>query len=127
MNATYLSAEATVFVTDMGAALAFYAGALGCRVVTTHGEPAFFALMEAGASRFALRHADTPVIDPERAAREELLALTLVLPDAAALDARFEEAVRAGAQAHFAPVDRPWGARNAMLRDPSGNLVLLAA
>jgi catechol 2,3-dioxygenase-like lactoylglutathione lyase family enzyme len=123
----YLAAEATVFVTDMDAGLSFYTEALGCRVVTTHGEPAFFALMGAGSARFALRHVDTPAIDPASAMREELIALTLVLPSAGAVDERFAQAVGAGANAHTAPLDRPWGSRNAILRDPSGNLVLLAA
>jgi uncharacterized glyoxalase superfamily protein PhnB len=124
---SYLAAEPSIHVTDFGSALTFYQQALGFTVVETYGEPAFFCLLAAGPARLALVHVDTPVVDPERAAREDILAVTLTLSGRDALDAAYARALHAGAAAHLAPIDRPWGARNAILRDPSGNLILLAA
>jgi uncharacterized glyoxalase superfamily protein PhnB len=124
---SYLAAEPMVFATDMAAALAFYQAALGFRVVERFGDPVAFAVLHREGARFALRHVDAAVVDPDRAAREELLALSLVLSDRDALDAVHAHALAAGAVSRLAPVDRPWGARNAILSDPCGNLILLAA
>lgn len=43
------------------------------------------------------------------------------------LDATFERLVAAGAEVLEEPTDQPWGVRDCALRDPSGNLVRIAA
>jgi len=43
------------------------------------------------------------------------------------LDATFERLVAAGAEVLEEPTDQPWGLRDCAFRDPSGNLVRIAA
>lgn len=43
------------------------------------------------------------------------------------LDATFARLVAAGAEVLEEPTDQPWGVRDCALRDPSGNLVRIAA
>ena len=43
------------------------------------------------------------------------------------LDATFERLVAAGAEVLEEPTDQPWGVRDCAFRDPSGNLVRIAA
>ena len=42
------------------------------------------------------------------------------------LDATFEQVRASGAEILEEPADRPWGARDCAVRDPSGNLVRIA-
>jgi catechol 2,3-dioxygenase-like lactoylglutathione lyase family enzyme len=43
------------------------------------------------------------------------------------LDATFERLVTSGAEVLEEPTDQPWGVRDCAFRDPSGNLVRIAA
>ena len=49
------------------------------------------------------------------------------LPDAAAVDALYEQLTEAGHHGELAPFDAPWGQRYASVNDPDGNGVDLYA
>ncbi len=55
--------------------------------------------------------------------REKLNALHVYVPDA---DAVYRRALKAGAESLFEPQDKPYGAREAGVKDPTGNLWFIA-
>ena len=110
-----------VFVTDFAAALAYYAGPLGFRVLFTYGEPAFYAHVRRDGAVLALRHVDRPVLD--HAADVDLLSAFI---EARGVDGLFASMQSAGAVIHQEPRDEPWGLRAFIVCDPAGNLVMFA-
>lgn len=77
---TDLSAEPQLFVSDLEAACAFYAGKLGFEVAFVHGEPPFYAQVVRGGARLNLRRTSGPVFDSAFRAREaDALSATLTL------------------------------------------------
>ena len=59
--------------------------------------------------------------------REELLSAAITLDSAAAIEQLFLDYQAAGVPFHLVLKTQPWGARNFILRDPDGNLILFAA
>jgi catechol 2,3-dioxygenase-like lactoylglutathione lyase family enzyme len=122
--ATILSSEPQLFVSDLDAALAFYAGKLGFHIAFSYGEPAFYAQVVRGGGRLNLRRVEGPVFDGTFRAREEdALSATLTLDDAAPLFREFEAAE---VPFHQALRIERWGARTFIVRDPDGNLIAFA-
>ena len=122
--ATILASEPQFFVTDLGAALAFY-DRLGFSVAFAYGEPPFYAQVVRGGGRLNLRlMGKGPVYDAAFRAREgDVLAATLTVDDAEALFLEFQQA---GVPFHQELRREPWGARTFILRDPDDNLILFA-
>ncbi|HEY4252134.1 MAG TPA: VOC family protein [Roseomonas sp.] len=118
-----LQAEPQLFVRDIAAACAFYAGTLGFTVAFTYGEPPFYAQVARDGARLNLRCVAEPPIDPALRAREDLLSASITLEDAKPL---FLEYQAAGAPFHQTLRTEPWGARSFIIRDPDGNLILFA-
>lgn len=123
-TAAILAAEPQLFVSDIEAACAFYAGRLGFEVVFRRGSPLFYAQVMRGGARLNLRHADGPVFAPGFREREpDALSATLTLADPGSLFREFEEA---GLAFHQRLRTEPWGARTFIVGDPDGNLILFA-
>ena len=82
--------------------------------------------MKRDAAALNVRHVDSPVIDPDRRDREELLAaaLTVGIPDA--IEALFLEFQVANVAFAQTLKTQPWGAKNFIVKDPDGNLLLFA-
>jgi hypothetical protein len=53
--------EAQLYVRDIARSCAYYHVKLGFELVLSHGEPAFFALLQRDHVRLSLRHVDEPV------------------------------------------------------------------
>ena len=118
-----LTAEPQLLVTDMGAALAFYA-TLGFEAAFVHGEPPFYAQVRRGGARLNLRLVAGPLPTGGAHEREpDLLAATLAVDRTAPLAEEF-----AGRGVAFVqpPRTERWGARTFTVRDPAGNLLLFA-
>ncbi len=111
-----------MLVTDYPAAMDFYVGKLGFTPLFEYGMPPYYAHIQRDEAIIAIRHTDTYPID--HAAGEDLLSAFIEVSD---VDALFAAMQSAGAAVHQAPRDEPWGMRSAILRDPSGNLVMFAA
>jgi catechol 2,3-dioxygenase-like lactoylglutathione lyase family enzyme len=118
-----VDAEPQLFVRDIGASCRFFSETLGFSVVFTYGEPPFYGQVARDAVRLNLRCVSVPVLDPERARKEDLLAASITLGDAKPL---FLEYQAAGASFHQTLRTEPWGARTFIVRDPDGNLILFA-
>jgi catechol 2,3-dioxygenase-like lactoylglutathione lyase family enzyme len=125
-DARILAAEPQLFVSDIAASLEFFDRKLGCSTEFGYGEPPIYAQVERDGARINLRCADTPAIGPARRDREQLLsvALTVATPGEIAAPA---SGLEAAGVAVFRPMtEEPRGARNVIVRDPHGNLLLLA-
>ena len=116
-------------VQDSDAALGFYRDALGLevRVDVSNGG---FRWVTVGAPG---QDVDIVLFQPHggRSQAEGDTLLSLVLQGSLqaaifrsdALDATFKQVQASGAEIIEEPADRPWGARDCAVRDPSGNLV----
>jgi catechol 2,3-dioxygenase-like lactoylglutathione lyase family enzyme len=125
-KAVITAAEPQLFVADIRASIAFFADKLGFAEAFTYGEPPFYAQVSRDGARINLRCVDRPVIDAELRDREQLLAAYLTVATADDIKALFLEYQAAGATFFQTLRREPWGARDFIVRDPDGNLLLFA-
>jgi uncharacterized glyoxalase superfamily protein PhnB len=78
------------------------------------------------AARLNLRHVDRSVIDSALRDREELLSVSMTVATADEIKQLFLEFQSAGVVFHQKLKRQPWGARNFIVKDPDGNLLLFA-
>jgi catechol 2,3-dioxygenase-like lactoylglutathione lyase family enzyme len=74
-----------LFVSDIRASCDFYREKLGFHVRFAYGESPFYAQIMRDAARLNLRHLDSPIVDAQRRAKQDLLSATIVLDDPEAL------------------------------------------
>ena len=120
------AAEPQLFVSDISASCDFFTSKLGFAVVFTYGEPPFYAQVARDGARLNLRHVDRPVIDAAIRDREELLSAALTVAGADDIEALFSEFQAAGVTFFQTLKQQPWGARDFIVGDPDGNLLLFA-
>jgi catechol 2,3-dioxygenase-like lactoylglutathione lyase family enzyme len=118
---TLTEAEPQLFVADVGKSCAFFKQTLGFTVVFTWGEPPFYAQVKRDTVRLNLRYICEPVFIGDIRERESLLAAAITVDDVKAL---FLEFKAAGADFQQTLKRQPWGARQFVVRDPDGNLIL---
>jgi catechol 2,3-dioxygenase-like lactoylglutathione lyase family enzyme len=123
----YLSTtEAQLFVSDFKASCDFFADELGFAIGFVYGEPPFYGQVVRDNARLNLRLVCEPVFVGDIRAREHLLAAALTLDTAAEIKALYLEFREAGVPFHQTLRTEPWGARNFIIEDPDGNLILFA-
>lgn len=118
--------EPQLFVADIKAAVDFFVERLGFSMVFTYGEPPYYAQVKRDVARLNLRRVDRPTIDPAFRDRAELLSATLVVASAEEIRQLFDEFE--GRNVSFVQMltEKPWGARDFIIRDIDGNLLLFA-
>ena len=125
-KAVIIAAEPQLFVADIKSSCDFFASKLGFAVGFTYGEPPFFAQVGRDGARINLRCVEQPVIDPELRDREQLLSAALTVATAGEITQLFLEFQATGA-VFFQTIKRePWGAKNFIVSDIDGNLLLFA-
>jgi catechol 2,3-dioxygenase-like lactoylglutathione lyase family enzyme len=124
--AVITAAEPQLFVADIRASCDFFTGKLGFTVVFAYGEPPFYAQVARDAVRINLRCVAKPPIDPELRDREELLAASLTVATVEETKKLFLAYQSAGVTFFQTLRREPWGARNFIVKDPDGNLLLFA-
>jgi catechol 2,3-dioxygenase-like lactoylglutathione lyase family enzyme len=125
-KAVITAAEPQLFVADIKSSCDFFANKLGFAVAFTYGEPPFYAQVMRDGARLNLRCVAQPLIAPELRDREELLAVSLTVATPEEIKQIYLEFQSAGV-AFFQTLERqPWGARDFIVRDPDGNLLLFA-
>ena len=125
-KAVITGAEPQLFVADIKASCEFFAAKLGFAVAFTYGEPPFYAQVKRDGARINLRCVERPVIDRNLCEREELLSASLTVARPEDVETLFTEFQAKGVR-FFQPLKRePWGARDFIVRDPDGNLLLFA-
>jgi catechol 2,3-dioxygenase-like lactoylglutathione lyase family enzyme len=117
---------AELFVSDIQKSCDFFTRKLGFTVVYTYGEPPFYGQVKRDAARLNLKHMDRPVIDPELREREQLLSADMGVDTAEEIKQLYLEFQAAGVEFQQALMRQPWGAKNFVVRDPDGNLLLFA-
>ncbi len=120
------AAEPVLFVADIKASCDWFVSRLGFKVAFTYGEPPFFAQVTRDAAPINLRLVCEPVYIGDIREREELLGASMTVDSAAAIKQLFLQ-YRATGVDFFRPLKQePWGARDFIVRDPDGNLLLFA-
>jgi uncharacterized glyoxalase superfamily protein PhnB len=120
------SAEPQLFVADIKSSCEFFIAKLGFAVVSTYGEPPFYAQVKRDGATLNLRHVDGPVFDANLRDREELLSASFTVATAEEIRQLFRE-FQAGGVTFFQTLkQQPWGARDFIVKDLDGNLLLFA-
>lgn len=118
--------EAQLFVADIKAACAFYRDKLGFEVVFTYGEPPFYGQVKRDAARLNLRMVCEPVFVGDVRERENLLAASVTVDSPAEIRELFLAFQALGVDFNQTLKQQPWSARDFIVRDPDGNLLLFA-
>lgn len=107
-----------LFVRDVAAAAAFYAGPLGFRVDFLHGEPPFYGSVSRDGARLHLRFVPHPTF-ADVAEREVSLVLATV--EVANVKGLFAEWEASGVTFVQRLTSQAWGGLDFQIRDPDGN------
>jgi len=117
---------AQLFVADIKASCDFYQERLGFSVVFVYGEPPFYAQVRRDYGVLNLRCVDRPLIDPTLRERESLLSSYMAVNTHKEIKALFLEFQGKGVTFFQTLKKEPWGAKNFIVKDPDGNLLLFA-
>jgi uncharacterized glyoxalase superfamily protein PhnB len=125
-KATIVSAEPQLFATDIQRSCEFFREKLGFSLVFSYGKPPYYAQVGRDAARLNLRCVEQTLIDSTIRDREELLSASMTVATADEIKLLFLEFQSAGVTFHQTLKKQPWGARNFVVKDPDGNLLLFA-
>jgi len=125
-KATIVSAEPQLFVTDINRSCEFFREKLGFSLVFSYGKPPYYAQVGRDAARLNLRYVERPGIGSTVDDREELLSVSMTVATAEEIKLLFLEFQSAGVAFHQTLKKQPWGAKNFVVKDPDGNLLLFA-
>jgi catechol 2,3-dioxygenase-like lactoylglutathione lyase family enzyme len=125
-KATIVGAEPQLLVTDIKKSCKFFREKLGFEVVFSYGEPPYYAQVSRDAAHLNLRFVDRPAIESTVRDREGLLSASMTVATADEIKLLFLEYQSAGVAFHQTLKKQPWGARNFVVKDPDGNLLLFA-
>jgi uncharacterized glyoxalase superfamily protein PhnB len=125
-KATIVATEAQLFVASIKASLDFFTQKLGFAIAFEYGEPPFYAQVKRDGARLNLRCVHSPVVNPELRDRDQLLSASMTVDTANEIKQLFLEFQSANVTFFQTLKKEPWGARNFIIKDPDGNLLLFA-
>ena len=125
-KATIVGAEPQLLVTDIKQSCEFFLEKLGFALVFSYGKPPYYAQVRRDAACLNLRCVERPLIGALGRDREELLSVSMTVSTAEEIKLLFLEFQSAGVAFHQKLKKQPWGARNFVIKDPDGNLLLFA-
>jgi len=125
-KATIVGVEPQLFVTDLERSCEFFRGKLGFSLVFSYGKPPYYAQVGRDAARLNLRYVERPSIESTVRDQEELLSVSMTVATADEIKLLFLEFQSAGVVFHQRLKKQSWGARNFVVKDPDGNLLLFA-
>jgi uncharacterized glyoxalase superfamily protein PhnB len=126
-KATIVGAEPQLFVTDIKRSCEFFREKLGFTLVFSYGRPPYYAQVGRDAARLNLKCVERTVIESTARDRmEELLSVSMTVATADEIKLLFLEFQSAGVAFHQTLKRQPWGAKNFVVKDPDGNLLLFA-
>lgn len=117
---------AQLFVADIKASCDFFTQKLGFSIMFVYGEPPFYAQVKRDHGCINLRCLDRPAIDPALRDSESLLSSDMGVNTHEEIKQLFLEFQAAGVTFFKTLRKEPWGARNFIVKDPDGNLLLFA-
>jgi len=121
-----VGAEPQLFVADIKRSCEFFCKKLGFSLVFSYGDPPYYAQVGRDAARLNFRCVERPAIESSVRDREELLAVSLTVATADEIKLLFLEFQSAGVTFRQKLKTQPWGAKNFVIKDPDGNLLLFA-
>jgi catechol 2,3-dioxygenase-like lactoylglutathione lyase family enzyme len=125
-KATITGAEPQLFVADIKRSCEFFCKKLGFSLVFSYGHPPYYAQVGRDAARLNFRCVERSAIEWTVRDREELLSASLTVATAGEIKLLFLEFQSAGVTFHQKLKTQPWGAKNFVVKDPDGNLLLFA-
>ena len=126
MQATLSSTSAQLFVADIKASCDFFTDKLGFAIDFVYGDPPFYAQVVRDRAQIALRLVCEPVFVGDIREREHLLSAAITVDTADEIGQLFRSFQEAGVRFHQTLRKEPWGARNFIVLDIDGNLILFA-
>jgi catechol 2,3-dioxygenase-like lactoylglutathione lyase family enzyme len=118
--------EAQLYVADINASCDFFTSKLGFAIDFVYGDPPFYGMVKRDHARLCMRLVCGPVFVGDIRQREHLLSASITVDTAAEIRQLFLEFQSAGVSFHQGLKKEPWGARNFIVLDPDGNLILFA-
>jgi len=125
-KATIVCAEPQLFVADIKRSCKFFCEKLGFSLVFSYGKPPYYAQVSRDAARLNLRYVKQLVIESKVRDREDRLSVSMTVNTADEIKLLFLEFQSAGVTFHQTLKRQPWGAKNFVVKDPDGNLLLFA-
>jgi uncharacterized glyoxalase superfamily protein PhnB len=125
-KATIVSAEPQLFVANIERSCEFFREKLGFAVVFSYGRPPYYAQVGRDAVRLNLRCIERTVTESTARDPEERLSVSMTVATADEIKLLFLEFRSAGVAFHQTLKKQPWGAKNFVVKDPDGNLLLFA-
>jgi uncharacterized glyoxalase superfamily protein PhnB len=125
-KATIVCAEPQLFVTDIKRSCEFFCEKLAFALVFSYGKPPYYAQVRRDAARLNLRCVAASVIESTVHDREELLSVSMTVATADEIKLLYLEFQSAGVAFQQTLKKQPWGAKNFVVKDPDGNLLLFA-
>ena len=123
---TLSATEAQLYVADIRASCEFFTSKLGFAIEFVYGDPPFYGMVKRDNARLCLRLVCEPVFVGDIRRREHLLSASITLDTAPEIKQLYLEFQSAGVSFHQGLRKEPWGARNFIILDPDGNLILFA-
>jgi catechol 2,3-dioxygenase-like lactoylglutathione lyase family enzyme len=118
--------EAVLYVSNFRRSCDYFRTKLGFEIEFTYGEPPFYGLVKRDRARFCLRLVCEPVFVGNIREKEKLLSAAVTVDTAAEIKELFLEFQSADTEFFQRLETEPWGARNFVVKDPDGNLLLFA-
>jgi len=125
-KATIVGAEPQLLVTDIQRSCEFFQAKLGFTLVFSYGRPPYYAQVSRDAAHLNLRLVERAKIEPGVRDGDELLSASMTVATADEIKLLFLEFQSAGVAFHQTLKKQPWGAKNFVVKDPDGNLLLFA-
>ncbi len=125
-KATITGAEPQLFVTDIKRSCEFFCEKLGFTLVLSYGKPPYYAQVGRDAAHLNLKSVEQTITESTVRNREELLSASMTVATPDEIKLLFLEFQSAGVAFHQTLKKQPWGARNFIVKDPDGNLLLFA-
>jgi catechol 2,3-dioxygenase-like lactoylglutathione lyase family enzyme len=125
-KATIVASEPQLFVGNIERSCEFFCKKLGFSLVFSYGSPAYYAQVARDAARLNLRWVEQPVMNLTARDQEGLLSASMTVASTDEIKLLFLEFQSAGVVFHETLKLQPWGARNFVVKDPDGNLLLFA-
>ncbi|WP_394689622.1 VOC family protein [Hoeflea sp.] len=120
------STSAQLFVSDINASCDFFADKLGFAIDFVYGDPPFYGQVKRDKAQLALRMVCEPVFVDDVREREHLLSASITVDTASEIKQLYLDFQASGVDFHQTLKKEPWGARNFIVLDPDGNLILFA-
>lgn len=118
--------EAQLYVADVRASCDFFTSKLSFTTDFVYGDPPFYSVVKRDRARLCLRLVCEPVFVGDIRQREQLLSASITVDTAAEIKQLFLEFQSEGVSFYQELKKEPWGARNFVVLDPDGNLILFA-